>query len=237
MKFAQADAAYLKRRKEISADGGPRELWSVVDHWPLYCGIGNLGRAIAIIDLLRSTATVPGHVAEFGTWRGSTLMLLTKLLKLTDPHGSKMVHCFDSFEGLSAFSAPDGNATAAQGQYRGSLDELRQMIELYELADDIEIHQGLIENTLPQLLEQRPELSFSFVYCDTDLYSSTRLILEKMHPRLCRGGLFVLDEWNYEDYPGETVATREFLAEYGAHYEMQHVPGARQPSLVLKRIR
>src|SRR5688572_28237643 len=121
MKFAKVDAAYLKRRKEVSAELGSRELWSVMDHWPLYCGIGNLARAVSIMNLFNSTASVPGHIAEFGTWRGSTLMLLAKLLRLNDPHSAKMIHCFDSFEGLSAFAPPDGKATQTQGHYRGNL--------------------------------------------------------------------------------------------------------------------
>jgi predicted O-methyltransferase YrrM len=147
------------------------------------------------------------------------------------------VHCFDSFEGLTAFSSADGQARSSEGAYRGNLEELRQMIELYELGDDVDIHEGLIETTLPAFLAQRPEVSFSFVYCDTDLYASTKTILESIHPRLTLGGVFVLDEWNYESYPGETVAVREFTAAHSTEYEMLHVPGTRQPSLVLKRVR
>src|ERR1700690_3318252 len=74
MKFATEDAAYLAERKALSQELGPRELWSIVDHWPLYCGVGNLARFMAIADLLRGTARVPGHVAEFGSWKGANLM-------------------------------------------------------------------------------------------------------------------------------------------------------------------
>ena len=97
------------------------------------------------------------------------------------------------------------------------------------------IHQGLIEQTLPQFLEQDQSLSFSFVYCDTDLYSSTRQILDGLHLRLSRGGVFVLDEWNHQAYPGETVAVREFVDAHPGQYEMEHVARTRQPSLVLRK--
>lgn len=208
-----------------------------MDHWPLFCGIGNLARYVTIMDLLRATLGVPGHVAEFGTWHGSTLMLLTKLLRIFDPHGSKVVHCFDSFEGLTAFHAADGEAQAGRGSYRGDQDMLMSLFELYGVGDDIEIHKGLIEDTLPPLMQQRPELSFSFVYCDTDLYASTKLILDELHPRLSVGGVFVFDEWNHAGYPGETVAVREFLQSHGDSYAAEHVMHARQPSLVLRRKR
>jgi Macrocin-O-methyltransferase (TylF) len=237
MKFAQEDLQYLTSRRVFSQSSGSRELWSVIDQWPLYCGIANLARSLAILDVFRSTLDVPGHVAEFGTWRGATLMLLSKALRIFDPSGAKVVHCFDSFEGLTEFSDQDGGATTMRGNYRGSLDEVQAMIELYNLKDEIVIHQGRIEETLPQFLDSDSSACFSFVYCDTDLYSSTRDILERLDPRLSVGGMFVLDEWNRADYPGETIAVREFISGHADRYRMEHVRNTRQPSLVLRKLR
>jgi len=237
MKFAEEDKEYFERREAFSKDSGPRELWSVIDQWPLYCGIANLGRYLAISDIFRETLNVPGDVAEFGSWKGANLMLLTKLLRLFDPHGGKTVHCFDGFIGLSEFVEEDGDAHKFKGEYQGELAEIERVIELYKLQDDVEFHIGLIENTLPKHVEERKEHSFSFIYCDTDLYESTRLILNHLHPRLSKGGIFALDEWNYKDYPGEGVAANEFLAQYGDCYDVRHIPNARQPTLVLKKIK
>ena len=190
---------------------------------------------MAIADLLKSTLNVPGHVAEFGSWRGANLLFLAKLLKIYDPHGSKLCHCFDSFDGLTNFAPADGDARENAGDYRGDLDELKRMIELYELGDDIDIHQGLIEDTLPRLLADNASLTFSFVYCDTDLYQSTRDILELLHPRLMTGGLFVFDEWNDQRWQGEGVAANEFLTKHSGAYEPRSIPGARQPTLALRK--
>jgi hypothetical protein len=235
MKFAAVDQRYLSRRAALSEQFGERELWSVIDHWPLYCGIGNLARYVAISDLLRSTLQVPGEVAEFGTWRGATLMLLAKLLRIHDPHGPKVVHCFDTFEGLQAFAPQDGAATDQAGSYRGSLEELEAIIDLYEMSDEIELHKGLIEATLPALVAQRPELTFSFAYCDTDLYESTAAILHHVAPRLSSGGLIVFDEWNSKDFPGEGIAVNEFLAAGGSEFDVLAPSNTRQPSLVLRK--
>jgi len=237
MKFKSSDERYLERRREFSKEAGARELWSVVDHWPLYCGIKNLARFMAIADLLRSKLDVPGHVAEFGSWRGATLMLMAKLLRIYDPHGSKQVHCFDSFSGLQTFNEKDGVGASAQGAYRGDYEELVSLIHLYELEDEIIIHKGNILETLPALLDADQAVSFSFVYCDTDLFEPTQKILECIHPRLMKGGLFVVDEWNYEQWPGETAAVRAFLDRYGDAYQPRHVSTAAQPSLVLEKVR
>ena len=208
----------------------------MIDHWPLYVGIRNLARYMAISDLLRSTMVVPGHIAEFGSWKGANLMFMTKLLKIHDPLSNKVVHCFDSFEGLTTFTSEDGYTEAMHGAYRGTLEELQEYMKLYNLEDDIVIHKGLIQETLPAALQADSGLSFSFVYCDTDLFEPTKLILESLHECLSKGGLFVVDEWNFEQWPGETIAVRNFLEKYDRCYEMEHVPRTYQPSLVLRKI-
>jgi len=235
-KFYENDKIYLEERKKLSEKYGKRELWEVIDPWPLYCGISNLAIKLSIADLLRSTLGVPGHVAEFGSWRGDNLLFMAKILRIYDPYGSKLVHCFDSFEGLTEFSKEDHiSQTEARGLYRGSYEQLMDFISLYKMNNEIVIHKGLIEETLPKVLEENKALSFSFVYCDTDLYNSTKVILEGLHDRLSKGGLFVFDEWNHEHFHGEGLAVNEFLKEYGHKYKMRHVHGTRQPNLVLEK--
>ncbi len=236
MKFAAEDEHFLTQRKVLSEEWGDREFWSLADHWPLFCGIANLGRFMAISDLLRSTLSVPGHIAEFGSWRGANVMLMTKLLHLYDPHSSKLVHCFDSFEGLTTISEKDGNeAEDARNSYRGNYEELLELIRLFKLEDSLVVHKGLIQDTLPAYIETDTACSFSFIYCDTDLFEPSDQILRELHPRLSKGGLFVFDQWNYPQWPGETLAVKGFLKDYGEHYQMRHVSGARQPSLVLEK--
>ena len=236
MKFAKSDQRYLSQRKEFSQQLGDMELWSVIDHWPLYAGIGNVGRFLGIADVLKSTLTVPGHIAEFGCWQGANTVWMAKLLKLLDPYGPKVVHAFDSFQGLTAFRPQDGHATEQRGRYAGSLERLKGILELYELTDDVNIHVGLIEDTLPPLVEQRQELTFSLLYCDTDLYESTRVILEHAAPRLAKGGVILFDEWNHETYPGEGVAANEFIADHRSEYDVLTIPFARQPSMMLRKL-
>jgi SAM-dependent methyltransferase len=238
MKFAAEDKCYLEKRKEYSEKKGPKEMWSLIDHWPLYVGGSNLGRYLAISDLLRSTLDVPGHIAEFGSWKGSNLLFMAKLMKIYDPRGSKVIHCFESFEGLNTFAPEDGeSADSTQGAYAGNYDELVSMIDLYDLQDDIKIHKGLIQNTLVPLLEKDKGMTFSFVYCDTDLFEPTELILNALHERLAKGGLFVFDEWNYSKWPGEGVAANNFMKDHSDDYEMIHIKNARQPSMALRKVR
>ncbi|MBJ7437006.1 MAG: class I SAM-dependent methyltransferase, partial [Acinetobacter sp.] len=194
-KFASSDTQYLENRKTLSEKYGPRELWSVIDHWPLYAGTANLARYISNYELLKSVQDVPGHIAEFGSWRGANLMFLAKLQEILDPGSSKMIHCFDSFEGLQTFNEADGSATVFRGEYKGSLEELQDFINLYELSDTIKFHIGDVRNTVSEALKNDQSLQFSFVYLDVDLYEPTLVALQECHTRLSLGGLFILDEW------------------------------------------
>ncbi len=236
MKFQKTDQIYRKKRSKISKKYGKHELWSIIDHWPLYCGIANLSRFMSIADAFRSTLNVPGHIAEFGTWKGANLLFLAKLLKIYDSEGNKLVHAFDSFEGLNEFHSKDGKkAETKKGIYQGSYQRLLEMVRLYDLKDDIIIHKGIIERTLPAFVKKNSSIAFSFVYCDTDLYQSTKLILNTLHPLMVKGGVFVLDEWNYDMWPGETLAVKEFLKVFGEFYILEHVLHARQPSILLRK--
>lgn len=236
-KGALTDRIYLDARKGFSAKIGQRELFSVIDHWPLYVGTGNLGRFLAIYEVLKRQLPVAGDIAEFGSWRGANLMFMTKALHFLDPHCAKRVHCFDNFEGLPEFSAADGDPVDRVGKYCGSLEELQASIDLYGFTDTIVIHQGLIEDTLPAHLEADRGSTFSLIYFDADLYEPAVSVLTHAHERLARDGVFVFDEWNSENWPGEGLAVREFMDVHGSDYAMETVSGTRQPSLILRKLR
>lgn len=237
MKFKKSDEIYKEKRNSISKKMGKRDVWSIIDHWPLYVGNSNLARYLAIADILKSTLNVPGHIAEFGSWKGANLMFMAKLMRIYDPMGAKQIHCFESFEGLSTFTPEDGTASNTLGEYAGNYEELMEMINLYDFEDDIVIHKGLIQDTLHTLLAKDKGISFSFVYCDTDLFEPTDLILRMLHDRLAKGGVFVFDEWNYEKWQGETIAANKFMADFSDYYEMEHITDTRQPSMLLRKIR
>ena len=230
------DKEYLSKRASISKTYGISDLWSIVDHWPLYCGIKNLGRFVAIYELFKTTINVPGHIAEFGCWKGANLMFLAKILRLSDPFGNKLVHGFESFQGLTDFVSEDGEADANTGEYKGELKQLKDMIKLYNMEQDVIVHEGPIQETLPQFVLNNQTIRFSFVYCDTDLYEPTKIIMETVDERVSKGGLVVFDQWNDIRWPGETLAVNEFMNQYGEKYDMLHVPNTSQPTLALKKI-
>lgn len=233
---SQADTRYLDARKAFSKKAGPQEIFGVADHWPLYAGTQNIARYFSIYETLKNTPSVPGHVAEFGTWNGSTTMFMAKMMSHYEPNIHRRFLCFDTFEGLPQGSQADGEHNKQGGAYSGNLERFREMIALYDLEHVIEIHQGLIEKTLPAALKADQSLALSFVFCDADLYEPTKTALEHCHPRLVPGGCFVFDEWARPEWPGETQAVYEFLESHPKEYQELTMPSSRQPSLMIRKI-
>lgn len=225
LKFAKTDTQYLQDRRKFSKKYGHREIWDVMDHWPLYCGIKNLSRYLTIVEYLKETLEVPGHIAEFGSWRGSVIVLMAKILRIIDPHGSKMIHCFESFEGM----------VKGDTKYSGSYNELQDILHLYRMDNEVIIHKGQIEKTLPKLLKRDKSLSLSFVYYDLGSYDIAKLTLENIHPRLSKNALVLFDEWNFSNVEEETIAVNEFLRNHPNEYETFHIKGVHQPSLGIRK--
>ena len=237
MKFLSEDRQYFESRKNFSDQLGPVELWSAIDQWPLFVGQTNLARSLAIVELLRATLDIPGDIAEFGCWKGSTTLLLAKSLKLFDPMGPKVIHVFDSFEGLTEFHPSDSGVKERHASsYKGSRAMLEKCAELAGVASGISIHEGIIETALPKFTAQYPQVRFSLIYCDTDLYSATKAIFENAWRLITPGGLMVLDQWNMAEFPGEGVAVNEFMESESGSFEVVKPSFTRQPSLALRRL-
>ncbi|MFL2687475.1 MAG: TylF/MycF/NovP-related O-methyltransferase [Alphaproteobacteria bacterium] len=243
-KFLGEDQRYLSGREKFADSIGKVSLWDTIDNWPLFVGISNLARSLSIAELLSETADVPGHVAEFGCLHGTNLIFLAKLLRIRDPWCAKIVHGFDTFESPTSTDeneterddeSEDRSPNKSIAENSQQLKTLRDVISLYQMDTEIDLHIGDISITLPALLEERRELSFSFVFCDVGRYKPTVTILHEIDERLSAGGLIILDQWNYENHPGETVAVREFLDATKSSYQPIHVKNTRQPSCCLKK--
>lgn len=231
---------YLERRQKLATRYGDQSLWKVIDPWPLYVGIQNLGRNIALMETIRQTVRVPGDVLEFGAWHGATTLLFAKMLQLVDPHGIKVVHAFDIWEGgfeLARWRAQDNPDVATQyaGTYAGDLGVILDMLRLYRLEAAVELHRGRIEETWPQFRDARPAQRVSVALMDVDLYEPTKAALQGLHERMSVGGFIVFDEYGFADWPGETQAADEFMAAHPSAYETITNAASPQPSLLLRR--
>lgn len=139
---------------------------------------------------------VDGDYLEFGVWTGGTINFAAQ------ERPDKIIHGFDSFHGL-----PDAWHNNPVGFL--SLDG-----EAPEVKDNVRLHKGYFEDTLPGFLEEHKSPA-AFVHIDCDIYSSTVTVLEALKDRLRPGTVIVFDEYIGD----EKRAFVEFTNRYGIRYK------------------
>jgi Methyltransferase domain len=150
-----------------------------------------------------SAVKLEGHYLEFGVFTGGTVRLIARRI------GSRIVHGFDSFEGLpEAWSG--FNLGKGAFDLRGRLPRVPKNVRLYR---------GWFEDSLPAWLSANPG-PVAFVHVDCDLYSGARTVLSLLADRIVPGTVIVFDEYfnfpNWEQH--EYKAFQEFAAEHSVTY-------------------
>jgi macrocin-O-methyltransferase TylF-like protien len=147
--------------------------------------------ATRILEIPRS---ITGCVVECGTYKGGSAANLSLVCALA----GRQLEVFDSFEGLpipgerdQAHLVLDRSQihTYKQGDWCGTIDEVRENIARYGNARVVSLHSGYFEDTLP-LLDKECVAAFA----DVDLVSSLKTCLKHLWPLLCQGGYMFTHE-------------------------------------------
>jgi dTDP-rhamnose C3-O-methyltransferase len=194
--------------------------------FPVLARRQNLKRFLAHTQLFQQTLGVPGDIAELGVYRGLGLMTWANLLEaFCIGDRTKMVFGFDNWAGFTRFSPEDGAEKKEAGKTIGGFDpidfksELLSAIDIYDKdrfipwKPRIKLIDGDIARTVPSFLDENPGVRFSLVHFDCDLYEPTHTALGAIWPKLARGGILIFDEYGIHDWPGETAAVDQFLAD------------------------
>ena len=202
-----------------------------------------LKRFLAHVELFKMTLDVPGDIAELGVFRGAGLFTWGNLLEsYCVGDRTKVVYGFDNWRGFTKLSEQDGVNGADVGRVAGGFDpgayraELESAIEIFDSdrfipgKPRIVLVDGNIEETVPKFAAERPGVRFSLVHFDCDLYAPTKAALNALWNKVSRGGVVIFDEYAIADWPGETAAVDEFLADKPGirlqTFTWTNVPGA-----------
>ena len=91
-------------------------------------------------------------------------------------------------------------------------------------SDRIELVAGRAEETIPEYVEQHPELTISLLHLDFDLYQPTAVALDCLFDRVARGGIIIADQYG-QTACGETEAINERLETTGGFGRVSWMPG------------
>lgn len=192
-------------------------------------------RVAALCDAVRYVVTnrIPGDIVECGVWKGGSMMAVARtLLELGDR--ARELHLFDTFAGMTA---PTGEDVALTGESAADLMDAstdredaesvwcRAPLDVVQQAmasvgyDRSRIHyiEGRVEDTIPAAAPER----IALLRLDTDWYESTRHEMIHLFPRLCVGGVLILDDYGH--WLGARRAVDEYLREHNVPLFLQKI--------------
>lgn len=180
----------------------------------------------AIVEALFRTKPLEGDVCEFGVAQGETSALIANEILGT----GKMLHLFDSFEGLPKPSEKDilkddiyslGSINAYAGTM--AYPEYRVISRLKSISfppDRYFIHKGFIEKLIET--DENLPTKVSFAYVDFDFYEPTKIILSFLHDVTQIGGIIIIDDYDYFS-TGAKTAVDEFIKEQDPDHKMYDI--------------
>lgn len=168
---------------------------------PGYWYWGDLRRFTSMVE------NVKGDFAEIGVWRGEASRKVIRLSLIQ----SKKTHLIDSFRGMDDPGSFDSDFHPKGRFDVGGLAGFRLIMESHGFSkDEYFAYDGLI----PTCFEKVPnDVRFSFVIIDVDNYTPTRDTLNWIWPRISRGGILALDDFNAMSDTDCSKAINEFLRE------------------------
>jgi len=180
-------------------------------------------------ELMQLVRDAPGDIAEFGVSGGVSLVALARISEVydrgLDHKERRRLYGFDSFEGLPELAVQDrSNLVTSPHMRKGGFRDPQGYGKLTEFVankDYVQLVKGWFDQTIPPFLEQNPHLSFALLHIDCDLYESTRTVINACWPRVVPGGIVVFDELFHSDFPGETLAYREFEAAHRGQFSLR----------------
>ncbi len=153
-----------------------------------------------------------GNVAECGCWRGHSSYIISTLLANNNFNGK--FHIFDSFEGgLSDKDAQDVNVRVSLTSEEVEREKkifASAEADLHRALNDFDFYR-LYKGWIPERFAEVENEEFIFVHIDVDLYQPTLDSLEFFYPRLKKGGVIVIDDYGYTQFPGARKSVDEFL--------------------------
>jgi O-methyltransferase len=151
-----------------------------------------------------------GDYVECGVWRGGMTAAIAETLGK-----DRMVHLFDSFEGLPPAREIDGERAIAWQKDTSSPEyfENCRAEESFALAamklaghQKYQVHRGWFDQTVPRL----PNSPIAILRLDGDWYDSIMVCMEQLFPKVVQGGIIILDD--YFVWDGCSRAVHDYLS-------------------------
>ena len=199
------------------------------------CKNDRISKLLIQYELFSRTEKIPGEIIECGVFKGISLIRFCIFRDLFQKKSKKIIG-FDTFgEFPSAKFSKDVKLRKKFLEQSGnesiSIKQLQHILKQKKISENVELVKGDITKTIPRYLIKHPKMKISLLNLDVDLYEPSKTILENLYPRLSKGGVLILDDYNV--FPGETKAVNEFFN--GKKINIQQFKYRKTPVYVIKK--
>ena len=171
---------------------------------------------------------IPGHIIETGVWRGGASMFAAKTIEVLGNVDRRKVFFCDSFKGIpkvegKAVSKQDKTAWKYQILNDNDVGRVRSRVQSFRVdTSNVAYVEGYFNESIPALIKNNPELTFSVIRLDGDTYFSTMDAIKELYPRLNKGGFIIIDD--YIDWIGCKRAIDDYRREHAITEPITMVP-------------
>ena len=166
---------------------------------------------------------ISGSLVECGVFKGgNSMMMAATLAELDDTN--REIFLYDTFEGMSEPSEIDVRHDGKNAQkvwkdsqrenhnewVYSSLDEVKKNMDKVSYPKKNII---FVKGDVCKTLNKKVPENISLLRLDTDFYESTKKELEVLYPRLVKGGVLLIDD--YDSWQGARKAVDEYFKKIG----------------------
>jgi len=165
---------------------------------------------------------IEGDIVECGVWRGGSMMVVAKTLRLLKSNKRKLI-LYDTYKGMSKPGKEDKRLTRSDNllkRWRKNevngynkwtytpLSEVKTNMQSTGYPSKKIVYvQGKVEDTIPGIFIPK---KIALLRLDTDWYKSTFHELKSLYPRLSKNGVLILDD--YGEFSGAQKAVDEYFS-------------------------
>jgi len=160
----------------------------------------------------------PGHILEFGAYKGGNAIFMAEVCKVLHP--GMRVYAFDTFAGMPPVDITRDAHRSGDFADTG-YEELQDVIAKLGLGN-LELVRGTFEETSAAALSKI--CSVRFVHVDCDIYSAVAHSYGVTGPYLVEGGYWVFDDALYSSCIGAMEAIEEVVVQRDGRFAEQSWP-------------
>lgn len=192
----------------------------LIDKFPIITDQIEESELRVLLDRLERVLTkpVPGAIAEFGCYAGTSSLFIRRILD--EYEDTREYHVYDSFAGLPEKDDLDQSPAGSQFVAGALAISKREFIMNFKKADlrlPI-IHKGWFTELIPDDIPEQ----VAFAFLDGDYYQSIATSLRLIERSVGKGSVIIVDDYQSEALPGARKAVDEWLRSKNYALEVAH---------------